>query len=85
MLIKAISPSLASTLLMTAVLFFIQEACLLTGLVQFILMVALGGLTYFVVFWLINRETLLQGISTIRSTLKRKKSSSKTILEVRIQ
>jgi lipopolysaccharide exporter len=80
-LIKAISPALASTLLMAVILFFIQEALPVDGLVQFIVMVALGGLTYFAVFWLISRETLLQGISTIRSTLKRRKSSPKTILE----
>jgi lipopolysaccharide exporter len=79
--VKAISPSMASTLAMTAVLFFIKQGLPVTGIIQFILMVGLGGLTYFVAFWLINRETLLLGVNTVRSTLKRKKPSSKTILE----
>jgi hypothetical protein len=72
-LFKSISPSLASTLSMAAVLFLIQQFLPNADLVQLILMVALGGLTYFVVFWLINPETLLQGVNTIRSTLHREK------------
>jgi hypothetical protein len=44
-------------------------------------MIMLGGLTYFVVFWFVSRETLLQGLAIIRSTLDRKKPSPKTILE----
>ena len=72
-LFKAISPALESTFSMAVVLFLIQQWVPYVGLIQFVLMVALGGLTYFVVFWLINPETLLQGVATIRSTLNRKK------------
>lgn len=80
-LFNAISPSMVSTLAMTVVLFLIQQGLPVEGLVQFILMVVLGGATYFMVFWLINRDTLLQGLHTVRSTLTKKKGSSKTILE----
>jgi hypothetical protein len=45
-------------------------------------MVALGGLTYFGVFWLLNREALLLGVTTIRSALMKRKTSPKTVLEV---
>jgi hypothetical protein len=69
----SISPSLVSTLSMAAILFSIQQLLPNADLIQLILMVALGGFTYFGVFWLINRETLLQGVNTIRSTFNRKK------------
>ena len=72
-LFKAISPSLLSTAAMAAVLLVVRQLMPHANLMQLILMVALGGLTYFVVFWTINRETLLQGVNTIRSTLGRKK------------
>jgi len=80
-LIKAIWPALASTLSMTISLFLIQVGLPFDGLLQFFLMIMLGGLTYFVVFWFVSRETLLQGLAIIRSTLDRKKPSPKTILE----
>lgn len=74
-LFKAIGPSFASTLLMAAVLFLIRETVPAAGLLQLILMVTLGGLTYFLAFWMISRETLLQGVTTIRSSLARKKTA----------
>ncbi len=80
-LFKAIAPSLGSTLSMAVVLFFIGRVVPQAGLVQLILMVTFGGLTYFGVFWWISRETLLQGLATIRSTLNRNKSSSKIVTE----
>ena len=81
-LFNSILPALVSTLSMAAVLFFIRQAVPVEGLLQLILMVALGGLTYFGVFWLLNREALVLGVSTIRSALLRKKTSSKKVLEV---
>ena len=72
-LFKAISPSFASTMSMATVLFMIRQVIPNADLVQLIVMVVLGGLTYFVVFWLISRETLLQGVNTIRSTIARRK------------
>ena len=81
-LFQAISSALVSTLSMAIVLFLIQQAVPVAGLVQLILMLVLGGLTYFGVFWLLNREALLLGVSTIRSALLRKKPSSKKVLEV---
>lgn len=80
-LFQAIAPSFASTLTMAVVLFAIRERLPVSGLVQLLVMVVLGGLTYFGVFWLIGRDTLLQGVNTIRTTLTRKKPSPKTILE----
>lgn len=80
-LFKAISPAFVSTLSMAAVLFSIREGVPFGGLIQFILMVALGGLTYFVVFWFISRETLLQGMRTVRATFNKKKPSPKTVME----
>ena len=80
-LFKSIWPALLSTLTMAAVLFMIREALPVEGILQLILMVVLGGLTYLAMFWSISRETLLQGIKTVRSTLNRKKPASKTILE----
>jgi len=81
-LFGAISPALISTLSMAIVLFFVKEIVPVDGLVQLILMVALGGLTYLGVFWLINRDALLLGATTIRSALLRRKTSPKTVLEV---
>jgi hypothetical protein len=52
------------------------------GLIQLIVMVALGGLTYFGVFWLFNRDVLILGVTTIRSALMRKKSPPKKVMEV---
>jgi lipopolysaccharide exporter len=80
-LFGAISPSLYSTLSMAGTLFVIRQA-VPDGLVQLILMVALGGLTYFGVFWILNREALLLGVATVRSTLKKKKTSSQRIMEL---
>jgi len=80
-LFKAIAPAVLSTLSMAAVLFMIREALPVEGIVQLVLMVVLGGLTYLAVFWSTSRETVLQGIRTVRSTLNRKKPASKTILE----
>ena len=78
-LFKAISPALLSTFSMAIVLFLIRAGLPYAGLVQFILMVAFGGLTYFVAFWLLSRDTLLQGFNTIRSTMNRKKPSPKML------
>jgi O-antigen/teichoic acid export membrane protein len=80
-LFKAISPALLSTVIMAAVLFMIREILPVAGLAQLLLMVLLGGLTYIAVFWSTSRETLIQGFTTVRSILTRKKASSKTILE----
>ena len=79
-LFKAISPALAATLSMAAVLLFIRQAVPYEGLTQFILMVLLGGLTYFAALWFISRDTLLQGLTTIRATLNGRKPSTKTIM-----
>jgi hypothetical protein len=73
--VEAVSPSLLSTLAMSLVLFLIYQVTPQGGLVQLILMVALGTLTYFVVFWAISRETLLQGVNMVRSMLSRKKNT----------
>jgi lipopolysaccharide exporter len=81
-LFNAISPSLVSTLSMGAVLFFIAQAVPVDGLIQLILMVTLGGLTYFGIFWLFNRDALILGVTTIRSALMRKKSTRKKVMEV---
>ncbi len=72
-LLGAIAPSLFSTLSMAVVLFLIRQA-VPVGLVQLILMVALGALTYFGVFWMLNREALLLGIMTVRSALVKEES-----------
>jgi hypothetical protein len=72
-LVKSISPALIATLSMAAVLFLIQQSLPTADLVQLILMVTLGGLTYVGVLWLMSRDLLLQGVNTIRSTLNRKK------------
>lgn len=72
-LVKAISPALTATLSMAAVLFLIQQSMPTANLVQLILMVALGGLTFIGVLWFMSRDLLLQGVNTIRSTLNRKK------------
>ncbi len=66
---------------MAVVLFFIGRAVPHPGLIQLILMITFGGLTYFGTLWVISRETLLQGLATIRSTLNRKKSPSKTVTD----
>jgi hypothetical protein len=67
---------------MGAVLFFIAQAVPVDGLIQLILMVALGGLTYFGILWLFNRDALILGVTTIRSALVRKKSPRKKVMEV---
>ena len=66
---------------MAAVLFLIQQSIPVEGILQLILMVVFGGLTYAGMLWFLNREALMQGVSTIRSVLQRKKPSPKTILE----
>jgi O-antigen/teichoic acid export membrane protein len=81
-LFNAISSSVASTLAMAIVLFSIQQFVPVAGLLQLLLMVLLGGLTYLGVFWLLNKDALLLGVATIRSALLRKKTSPKTVLEV---
>lgn len=73
-LLIAISPSFTSTLSMAAVLFVIREVLPEAGLVQMILMILCGVLTYFAVFRAISPETLSQGIATVRSSLGRKKT-----------
>ena len=83
-LFGAISPSLFSTLSMAVVLFLIRQV-VPVGLVQFVLMVALGALTYFGVFWMLNREALLLGVMTVRSALLRRKASSQKIMEFAMQ
>jgi O-antigen/teichoic acid export membrane protein len=81
-LFNAISPSLVSTLSMAVVLFFIQQEVPVHGLLQLILMLVLGGSTYFGVFWLFDRDALLLGVTTVRSALTRRNSSRKSVLEV---
>jgi O-antigen/teichoic acid export membrane protein len=81
-LFNAISPSLVSTLSMAAVLFLVHQAVPQEGLIQLILMVALGGLAYFGAFWLLNRDALYLGVTTIRSALLRKKTSRKAVMEL---
>ena len=71
--VEAVSPSLVSTLAMSAVLFLIYRLSPAGDLVQLILMVALGALAYFLVFWSLSRETLLQGVDMVRSMFNRKK------------
>lgn len=73
-LFKAISPSFTSTLTMAAVLFVIRQLVQDAGLLQMILMIVFGVLTYFAVFRAISPETLSQGIATVRSSLGRKKA-----------
>jgi O-antigen/teichoic acid export membrane protein len=73
--VEAVSPSLISTLAMSLVLYLISQMIPERGLVQFIFMVALGALTYFVAFWAISRETLLQGVNMVRSMVSRKKTT----------
>jgi lipopolysaccharide exporter len=80
-LVRSIAPAFVSTLMMAAVLFLIQQSLPVEGLLQFAIMVILGGLTYAGMLWFLNREALMQGVSTIRSALQRKKPSTKTILE----
>jgi lipopolysaccharide exporter len=72
--VQAVSPSLISTFAMSVVLFLIHQSAPKAGLVQLVLMVALGALAYFVAFWAISRETLLQGVGMVRSLLTRKKT-----------
>ena len=79
---NAIAPALVSTLSMAVVLFLVKEVIPVDGLIQLILMLALGGLTYGGVLWLIDREALLFGVTTIRSTLLRGRNPRKTVLEV---
>lgn len=74
-LFDAISPSLAATFCMAAALFAIQRGVPHTGFIQLMLMVGFGGLTYCVIFWAISPETVAQGVTTIRSTLTRRKTS----------
>jgi O-antigen/teichoic acid export membrane protein/glycosyltransferase involved in cell wall biosynthesis len=84
-LFGAISPALYSTLSMAAVLFMIGQI-VPDGLIQLSLMVGLGGLTYFGVFWILNREALLLGVMTVRSALiRKKKTSAQTIMEIAAQ
>ncbi len=73
--VEAVSPSLISTLAMSVVLFLIYQVTPQGGLVQLIFMVALGALVYFVTFWAISRETLLQGMNMVRSMLTRRKNT----------
>jgi glycosyltransferase involved in cell wall biosynthesis/O-antigen/teichoic acid export membrane protein len=77
-LIKSISPAFISTLSMTAVLLIIRNGLSFDGLIQFVLMVVVGALTYFGVLWFVGRETLIQGVGIVRSTLK-KRSAPKII------
>jgi PST family polysaccharide transporter len=81
-LFSAISPAFVSTLFMAGVLFLVQQSLPVEGWVQLVVMVLLGGLSYFGVFWLLHRDTLYQGVSTFRSALKRRKTPPKTVLEV---
>lgn len=78
-LFAAISPAFTSTLAMTVVLIGIRFGLPVSGVPQFILMVVLGGLAYAGVLWFISRETLMQGVSTLRSTFR--KSPKKTVIE----
>ena len=74
-LFSAISPAFISTLIMAAVLFLIREVLPQRELLQMIVMIVCGVLSYFAVFRVISPETLSQGISTIRSSLGRKKTA----------
>jgi hypothetical protein len=67
---------------MAIVLFSVQQFVPVAGLIQLILMVVLGGLTYLGVFWLLNKDALLLGMATIRSAFLRRKTSPKTVMEV---
>jgi lipopolysaccharide exporter len=80
----SVSPALYSTLSMAVVLFLIWQF-VPVGLVQLILMVVLGALTYFGVFWILNREALLLGVLTVRSAFLRRKTSSQKIMEFAMQ
>jgi lipopolysaccharide exporter len=71
-LFSAITPALTSTLAMTCVLSAIWFGLPVSGLIQFVLMVVLGGLTYVGVLWMLNREVLMQGMSTIRSSFRKR-------------
>ena len=73
-LVKAVTPSFTSTMSMAVVLFLIRRLVPQANLLQLILMVVLGALTFFLVMWWMDKETLLQGLMTIRSTLNRRKT-----------
>lgn len=70
---KAITPSFIATMLMAVVLFVIRWLLPQADLLQLILMVVAGAATFFLVMWWMDREALLQGLMTVRSTLNRKK------------
>jgi O-antigen/teichoic acid export membrane protein len=80
-LVRSIAPAFVSTLMMAVVLFLIKQSLPVEGLVQLIVMIVLGGLTYAGMLWFLNREALMQGLNTVRAVLQRKKPSAKTILE----
>ncbi|MGE5464937.1 MAG: oligosaccharide flippase family protein, partial [Syntrophothermus sp.] len=81
-LFGAIYPSVASALSMAVLLFLIRQVVPVEGLFQLLLMVVLGGLTYFSIFWLINRDALLQGFTTIQSALVKRKNAPKPGMDV---
>lgn len=74
-LFTAIAPAFTSTVSLSTVLFLIREIVPDPSVIQFILMVVFGALTYFATFRIISPETLSQGVATIRSTLTRKKAA----------
>jgi PST family polysaccharide transporter len=80
-LVRSSAPAFVSTLMMAVVLFLIKQSLPVEGLVQLIVMIVLGGLTYAGMLWFLNREALMQGLNTVRAVLQRKKPSAKTILE----
>jgi glycosyltransferase involved in cell wall biosynthesis len=73
-LVNAITPSFTATMSMAVVLYLIRRLVPQADLLQLILMVVLGAATFFLVMWWMDRDALLQGLMTLRSTLNRKKA-----------
>jgi len=65
---KALAPSFFSALVMAIALFAVLRITPFSGLLEFILLVLAGVLTYFLMLWRVDRETVLAGIDMFRKT-----------------
>jgi O-antigen/teichoic acid export membrane protein len=72
-LLKALAPSFYSVLGMAAILLAVVRIIPFSGVLEFILLIVTGVLTYCIMLWWIDRGTVLGGISLLRKTFINKR------------
>ncbi len=67
-LLKALAPTLFSSLVMAIALVAVFRFALFSGLLELILLIVIGALVYLIALWWMDRQSVLSGIDLVRRT-----------------